>query len=175
MKLKKNKGILFWITGLSGSGKTTIANKIERNIIQKYGPTICLSGDDVREIFNYKKFSKKNRLYYALSYSRLCKKITDEKINIIFSTVSLFHEVRRWNKTNINNYLEIYIKSDINKIIKQKKKFFYKGNHKNIVGKNIIAEFPKSPHITIINNFKKPINSLAKALSKKIFKKITKI
>lgn len=175
MKLKKNKGILFWITGLSGSGKTTIANKIERNILHKYGPTICLSGDDVRKIFNYKKFSRKNRLSYALSYSQLCKKITNKNINVIFSTVSLFHKVRKFNRLNINNYLEIYIRSDINKVIKQKKKFFYKGNHKNIVGKNIKAEFPTSPHITIINNFKKPTSSLAKELLKKISKKITKI
>jgi len=55
-KLKKNKGILFWITGLSGCGKTTIAKKIENNISKKYGPTIILSGDDLKKIFNYNKF-----------------------------------------------------------------------------------------------------------------------
>ena len=54
-KLKKNKGILFWITGLSGSGKTTIAQKIESNISNKYGPTVTVSGNDLRRIFNFKK------------------------------------------------------------------------------------------------------------------------
>ena len=52
-KLKKNKGILFWITGLSGSGKTTIAQKIKSNISNKYGPTIIVSGNDLRRIFNF--------------------------------------------------------------------------------------------------------------------------
>jgi adenylylsulfate kinase len=169
-KLKKNKGILFWITGLSGSGKTAIAEKIKHNISNKYGTTLIMSGDDLRKIFNYNKFSRKYRLAYALSYGKFCKNITDNKINIIFSTISLFYKVRKWNKSNINNYIEIYIQSDINKIIKQKRKFFYKGNYKNIIGKNIKAEFPQSPHIIIKNDFNKSINVLAKKLIKKINK-----
>ena len=170
MRLKKNNGILFWITGLSGSGKTTIAKKIESHISKKYGSTLTLSGDNLRKIFNFKQFSRKERLSYAITYGRFCKYITDNKINVIFSTVSLFHKVRRWNRSNISNYIEIYIKSDINKIIKRKKKFFYKKNHINIVGKNIKAEFPQSPNITIINHFKKSIDSLANELIKKVNK-----
>ena len=170
MRLKKNKGILFWITGLSGSGKTAIAEKIKSNISNKYGPTVIVSGDELRAIFNFKKFSKKDRLSYALIYCKFCKCITDNKINIILSTVSLFHKVRKWNRTNISNYMEIYIQSDINKIIKQKNKFFYKKNYKNIIGKDIKPEFPKSPHIIIKNDFDKSINVLAKELIKKINK-----
>ena len=40
IKLKKNKGILFWVTGLSGSGKTRIAKKIVGEITKSYGKTI---------------------------------------------------------------------------------------------------------------------------------------
>ena len=93
-KLKKNRGILFLITGLSGSGKTTIAEKI-------------ISGDDLRTIFNFKKFSRKPRIQLALSYSKFCKYITNQNVNVILSTVSLFHKVRKWNRSNINNYIEI--------------------------------------------------------------------
>jgi len=169
-KVKKNKkkGILFWITGLSGSGKTSIAEKIKKKISSKYGPTVILSGDDLRKIFNLNKFSKKERLSYALSYSKFCKYITDKKINVILSTVSLFHKVRRWNKSNISNYIEIYIEADIKKLINKRKKFFYKGNFKNIVGKNLKAEFPKYPNIIIKNDFNKSINKLSKELIRKI-------
>ena len=124
--MKKNKGILFWITGLSGSGKTTIAEKIENNISKKYGPTITLSGDDLRKKLNFNKFSRKHRLNYALSYGKFCKYLTDSNINVIFSTVSLFHKVRKWNRDHINNYVEIYIESNIQELIKRKKNFFTK-------------------------------------------------
>jgi len=167
----KNKGIFFFITGLPGSGKTSIAEKIKRSISKKYGPTITLTGDDLRKIFNYNKFSRKPRLAYALSFSKFCKYITDKKINVIFSTVSLFHKVRKWNKLNIQNYIEIYIEVDINQLIKIRKKFFYKGNYKNVYGKDLRAEFPKNPNIIINNNFNKSI----KVLTEELFKKIKKI
>ena len=167
-KIKRNKGILFWITGLSGSGKTTIAEKIKNKISKKYGPTLTLSGDDLRKIFNYEKFSRDSRIKYALSYAKFCKYITNQKINVIFSTVSLFHKVRNWNRANFNNYVEIYIETDIKKVIKRKSKYFYKGNHKNVMGKNLKAEFPKNPDIIIKNNFKKSLNNLSKEVIKKI-------
>ena len=49
----KKKGILFWITGLSGSGKTSIAKKIKKKITYLYGPTLELSGDNLRKIFKF--------------------------------------------------------------------------------------------------------------------------
>ena len=50
-KLNSSKGILFWITGLSGSGKTSLAKKIKKDISKRYGPTIVISGDNLRKIF----------------------------------------------------------------------------------------------------------------------------
>ena len=164
----KKRGILFWITGFSGCGKTTLAKKILKFVVNKYGQTIIFSGDDIREIFKLEKFDKNSRLKYALSYSQLCELITKQGTNVIISTVSMYHKVRKWNKKNIKNYLEIYIESDIENLIKNKKKFFYKTKLKNIVGKNIKAELPKKPDIIIQNNFEKPINKLKIELIQKI-------
>ena len=168
-KNNKKKGKLFWITGLSGSGKTSIAEKIKNKIAKKYGITVTISGDELRQIFNYDKFSRNKRLQYAHNYSKLCKLITDQNVNVIISTVSLFHKVRSWNRSNIANYIEIYIKADLDTIIKKKKKFFYRGNYRNIIGKNIKAELPKKPDIIIENNFKKSVKELSKELEYKIF------
>tara|TARA_A100001015_G_C15013818_1_gene724503 strand:+ start:775 stop:1305 length:531 start_codon:yes stop_codon:yes gene_type:complete len=167
-KFDKNKGILFWITGLSGSGKTTLANKIEYFLSKKYGPFLNLSGDELRSIFNYNKFDKKSRYKYALTYSKFCKILVNRNINVIFSTVSLFHKIRKWNKKNIKNYAEVYIESDINKLIQKKRKKFYKMKLKNIVGKNIKAELPNKPNIKITNNFIKTTNQLKLELIDKI-------
>ena len=114
---KKNKCFLFWITGLSGSGKTSISKKITPFIEKRYGPTINFSGDDIRKTFGFDKFDKVSRIKYAMFYSKLCKILVDEGYTVIFSTVSLFSKVREWNKINIKGYVEIYIKTDINKFI----------------------------------------------------------
>ncbi len=169
---KRKKGILFWITGLSGSGKTSLAKKIFKFIKKKYGTTIVISGDDIRKVFEFKKFDKNSRLKYAKSYSKFCKLITEQNINIIFSTVSLYNKVRSWNKKNIHNYLEIYIEADIKKLIEKKKKRFYRTKLVNIVGKNIQAQFPKKPDIKISNTFTKSIDQLNIELIKKINLKI---
>ena len=60
--INKNKGILFWVTGLSGSGKTAIAKQIKKRIVNLYGPTIEISGDNFRKVFKLNKFDKKGRL-----------------------------------------------------------------------------------------------------------------
>lgn len=168
--MKKKTGYLFWITGLSGSGKTTLSKEILEHVNKEYGNTIVLSGDNLRHAFKFKKFDRASRLKYAMSYAKFCKEITDNKINLIFATVSLFKKVRNWNRKNIKNYVEIYIESDIKKLIKQGKKFFYKKKLSNIVGKNIKAEFPKNPDIVIKNGFDKPIYLLKKELINKIKK-----
>jgi len=173
MKFNKKYGILFWITGLSGSGKTTIAKKIEKKITKLFGPTILISGDNIRKIMDLNEFTKTKRLDYGKKFSKLSKLITNQKINVIFATVSMLHKVRFLNKKNIRNYVEIYIKTDVQKIIKRGKKRIYFKRRKNIVGFDIKPEFPKKPDIVINNNFNKDVDTLSNELVKKIKRLLT--
>ena len=116
-KIDSKKGILFWITGLPGSGKTVIAKKLKKKISTKYGTTIIISGDDMRAIFKFKKYSKFERLQNGYKFVNFCKFCTNQKINVIFAAVGLFHKLQSYNKKNIKNYVEIYIKSDLKKIL----------------------------------------------------------
>ena len=166
----KNKGILFWITGLSGAGKTSIAKRILKNIDSKYGRSVLLNGDDIRKIFELTDYSYDARKKIGLRYAKLFKKITDQKINVIFAGVVLIEEVRNWNRRNIDNYLEIYIKAELKKIISNKfKKLYFKTKY--LQGVEVKAEFPKNPDITIYNNFNKNLN----VISVKLFNEIQKI
>ena len=166
-KINRNKGILFWITGLSGSGKTTIAKKIFPIIKKKYGPTVILDGDKCRKALNLCGFTYKDRLSNSRKYNEITKILTDQKINVIFSLVCLMNKPRIWNRKYIDNYLEIFIDCELKKIIKKNKKKTYKKNS-NIVGIDIKPEFPKNPDILIKNDFKTNTNSLSKILLKKI-------
>lgn len=171
IKKNKKKGILFWITGLPGAGKTSIANKIINSIRKKFGNTILLNGDDIRKIFELKDYSLVGRKRIGMQYSKLFQKITDQNINVLFAGGVLIEKVRKNNKKNIDNYLEIYIKCSQKKIIsKNFKKLYLKT--KNLVGLRIKPEYPKNPHIIINNDFKKNIEMLSKDLIKKINKKI---
>ena len=78
---------------------------------------------------------------------------------------------RLWNKKNIKKYVEIFIKSDVKKIISINKKKVYK-KKKDIVGVSINPQFPKNPHIIIDNTFDKDLDILESELRLKI-KKIT--
>ena len=167
-KDKQKKGFLFWITGLSGSGKTSIAKKIKKEIEDHFGPTILISGDDVRNIFNLKGYSYKQRYETVMKYCKLSCFLTNQNINVIFAVVGLMDKVREFNKKNNKNYIEVFIKADLKKIIKRKNKKIYFKESKDIVGIDIKPEFPKNPNITINNNFKKSIKELSKELMKKI-------
>jgi len=162
--IKKNKGILFWITGISGSGKTQISKKIYSQIKKEYGSTVLFSGDDIRRIFNLKSYSYKDRFETVMKYCKLAKFITSQNVNVIFAVIGMMDQIRKWNRKNIVNYVEIYIKSDLKKIIKKNKKKIYHQNIKNIVGLDIKPEYPKKPDIILNNNFNKDIDICAKEL-----------
>jgi adenylylsulfate kinase-like enzyme len=166
MKLKdRNKGILFWITGLSGSGKTTLSRKIKKNITEVYGPTIMVSGDDIRKIFKLKGYDYIERVEILKKYGLFARYVTEQKINIIFAVLGMVEAQRKWNRTNIRNYIEIYIKSSIKDIIKSnKKKIYNKKNVGKLIGINIKPQYPKNPDITIVNSFKSSTDQMAKNL-----------
>ena len=161
---KKKLGIVFWITGLSGSGKSTIGNFIKKYIDKNYGKTVIIHGDDIRNIYHLRKYKKKERLNLGISNSNLCKLISSQGINVIFTTVGLFYELHKYNRSNIKNYIEIYVKSDIKTLVKNKKKKFYKYKTKFIWGLDIKPEFPKNPDIIINNDFKISLKFLSKKL-----------
>ena len=167
---KDSKGKLFWVTGFSGSGKTQISKKIHSKIKKNYGPTILLSGDDIRKIFNLKSYTYKERNKIVMRYCKLAKLITSQNINVIFAVVGLMHNIRVWNRKNIKNYIEIYIKSDLKKIIQKRKKNIYHQNINNIVGIDIKPELPRKPDIILYNDFKKNIEALSSELVIKIKK-----
>ena len=167
----KKKGILFWLTGLPGAGKTSIANKIIKSINKKFGYTILFNGDDIRKIFELKDYSFTGRKRIGMQYSKLFQKITDQKVNVLFAGGALIEEVRKRNKKNIVNYVEIYLKSNQKMIISKNFKKLYRKT-KNLVGLKIKPEYPKNPDIIINNDFKKNIKKLSEDLIIKINQKI---
>ena len=171
IKINKKKGTLFFLTGLSGSGKSKISANIKNSIINKFGPTIVLSGDDIRKSYGFKGYSRKERIILGKNNIKFIKIILNQKINVIYNAIAMSNELRKIKKKSITNYVEIYIKTNINKAAKKKARIY--SLKKNIVGFDIKPEFPKNPDITINNQFRKSIKKISNELFLKIEKKIS--
>ncbi len=160
------KGNIFWITGLSGAGKTSIGKLFYNKMKLEQPNTIFLDGDELRLILGIKEsFSMANRLAVSYVYSRLCKFLANQKLNVVIATISMFEEVRNWNKKNISNYKEVYIKVPIDILINRDQKGLYskaiKGEIKNVIGIDIKVDEPKSPDFVCVNDGSKSIQKLA--------------
>ena len=167
----KKFGKVFWITGLSGSGKSVLGENLLPMIEKKYGKTILIHGDNIRAIYKINSYEKSERLALAKSNSDLCKFLIKQGINVVFTTVALMHKVHKYNRKNIKSYIEIFIKSDIQKLIQRKNKYFYVKKNKNVWGLDLKPQFPIKPHIIIVNDFSEKTT----VISKKIFIKIKSI
>ena len=163
---------LIWITGISGVGKTTFANKIYTQLKKNNSKIIMLDGDNLRnallESDNPKNYSKNNRLKLAKIYSNLCKSLYDQNFTVIIATISLFREIHDYNRIKFKNYCEIYLKR--NKINSKKLKFKEPYNNKNIVGSDIKIEEPVNPHFIFKDMKLSNLNYNAKKIVKFICK-----
>ena len=149
--MKNNLPFLLWITGLTGSGKTTLGKKIFEKIKANYPNTIFINGDDIRNIFSLEAYDIKSRLRITYKYHKLIIFLLSQNFNVIFATVSMFNKIRLLNKKKIKNYFEVYIKSDIKFLQSLNKKDVYNDN-KLIWGIDIKPQFPRNSDYIINNN-----------------------
>lgn len=158
MKNEQNtkKGILIWITGLSGSGKTTMAKALY-DLLKDEMPSVLIDGDTVRKIMGHDLgHNVKDRLVNAYRIAKINKHLTDHNLIVICSTVSLFSEIHKWNRGNIENLIEIFIDAPMETLIRRDQKKIYsqaiKGKMKNVRGFDQGFDVPKQPDLIIKNN-----------------------
>jgi len=152
----KECGSLIWITGLSGSGKTTIGNALYLKLKQKYKNVVFLDGDSFREILgNDLGHNPKDRLENAYRIHRMCKFLVSQNIHVVCATMSLYKEIHELNRSEMRNYLEIFIECEIDELIKRDQKGLYSqainGEQTNVVGVNLSFDKPQNSELTIDN------------------------
>lgn len=148
---------VYWITGLSGAGKTTIGKLLYEKIKEKHINTVFLDGDILRKVFGADLgYTKEDRRKCAMRYSRLCAMLEEQGMNVICCTISMFDSVRDWNRKNICNYREIYLKVSMDTLRKRDQKGLYSRNGKDgsmdVVGVHMNLEEPKKPDLILQND-----------------------
>lgn len=150
-------GKVYWITGLSGAGKTTIGRLFYEKMKAIYSNIVFLDGDTMRKVFGDDLgYSQEDRRKCAMRYSRLCAMLQEQGMNVICCTISMFDSVREWNRENICNYKEIYVKVSMDTLKIRDQKGLYSGltkeKQKDVVGIHLEVEEPKNPDLILIND-----------------------
>ena len=108
------KPTVFWITGLPGAGKTTLAKSLVSFLKAKDVPVIWLDGDELRLVLDETStFKVSDRLRLAHTYRKLSKVCLDQGLTVVTSTVSLFHEIHAANRNSFDSYFEIFLDTDL--------------------------------------------------------------
>lgn len=131
MHSRLSKGRVIWITGLSGAGKSTLAHQVVALLRTAREPVVMFDGDELREVFkavdeNVQNFGREERLVLSMQYANLCRVIAAQGVTVVIATISLFHEVHKWNRTNLPGYFEVYLKVPFEELRRRDPKGIYR-------------------------------------------------
>ena len=155
-KLKQHQPLLLWFTGLSGSGKSTIANCVEQELHKNSIHTYTLDGDNIRKGLNSNlSFSPEDRTENIRRIAETAHLMMDAGLVVLAAFVSPYRNDRDHirNIVGDDNMVEIYINTSIEECERRDVKGLYKkarkGEIKNMTGISAPYESPLHPDIQI--------------------------
>ncbi len=159
---------VLWFTGLSGSGKSTIADKVYEHLKSRGYRVERLDGDTVRSIFPKTGYTKEDRNTHIRRIGFLASILEKNGIMVIASFVSPYKESREFVRSQCRNYIEVFVNASLQTCEKRDVKGLYKqainGEIHNFTGVSDPFETPEKPEL-IINTEKETIEDS--------FKKVT--
>lgn len=152
----EQKAITIWLTGLSGAGKSTIANELEKRLFAMGKFSMLLDGDNVRMGLNKNLgFKEEDRIENIRRIAEVSKLMNDAGLIVLTSFISPFKKDRRNAKDIIGeeNFVEVYISTPLEECEKRDVKGLYKearsGKIPNFTGVSSPYEAPENPSITV--------------------------
>ena len=163
-KLIKQQPLLIWLSGLSGSGKSTIANELEKKLYKNGCLSYLLDGDNIRVgLNNDLGFTNEGRKENIRRIAEVSRLMIDAGLIVITAFISPFDKERELAKSLVleNNYFLVHINCSVVKCEERDVKGLYKkarnGEIKNFTGIDSPYEIPKNPNL-IVNTEKESIN-----------------
>lgn len=174
-KLLNQKAVLLWFTGLSGSGKSTVASALEKRLHEMGKLTYLLDGDNVRHGLNSDLgFSEEDRIENIRRIGEVSKLIVDAGVITISTFISPFREDReKVRKLLGEDFIEVFIDCPLEVCEQRDPKGIYikarKGEIKNFTGIDSPYEKPKNPEITVsthLNSLEECVETIIRYLNK---------
>ena len=167
-----DQGTVYFFTGLSGAGKTTIGGLFYQRLKATKPNVVLLDGDEIRVAFGEDVgYTNDERLRWAGRIFRVCKLLSAQGIDVVVCSIAMYESVRRWNRENIPNYKEIYIKVSKNTLMQRNQKGLYTAG-KNVVGIDLPFDEPKSPDIVLHNDGERTPLELVEQLERALYPNI---
>jgi len=148
------KGFVLWLTGLPGSGKTTITNTLAPLLKEEGLRVEVMDGDEVRKSLSSDLgFSKEDREEHARRVTYVSKLLARNGVAVIVALIAPYRSFRQRVREEIENYVEIYVKASVEECIRRDPKGLYKkalaGEIKDMTGIDDPYEEPIDHELTI--------------------------
>lgn len=154
-RLLGTSGLVVWMTGLSGSGKTTIAQEVERRLVAQGVPAYVLDGDKLRSGLNRDLgFSADDRMENIRRTTEVAKLFKDAGVVTFVTLISPFEEARQRARAQIgSDFMEVYVKAGVDTCRQRDPKKLYekamRGEIKSFTGIDSPYEIPKNPDLLL--------------------------
>lgn len=157
-----NKGTVYFFTGLAGAGKTTIGGLFYQRLAEKKPDAVLIDGDASRLVLGHSaadgkvlredRYTTEARKTGAFVSFQTCKDCADQGHDVVICSIAMYSEVRAWNRANIENYREIYLKVTHETLYKRDQKKLYSSGAKNVVGVDLPWDEPGHSSIVVQND-----------------------
>jgi len=149
--------MVIWVIGLSGAGKTTLAEEIVRLTRMKRPDVVLLDGDVIRETFgNDLGHTLDDRRKNAERMMRMCRWLDSEGIHVVCAILSVFDEHRVWMRDHVASYHEVFIDAPLEQLKARDGKGLYarfeRGETQDVAGLDLEFPVPRMPDVMIRNN-----------------------
>lgn len=146
------KGTVYFFTGLAGAGKTTIGGMFYERLKVIKPDAVLKDGDRLRAASGHRDYSTESRKNGAWGLFRSCLELADEGKDVVVCSISMYEEVRAWNRAHIEKYKEIYVKVSMETLRKRDQKGLYTTGVKQVVGVDLPWDEPDSSDVVIEND-----------------------
>ena len=150
---KENKAFVLWFTGLSGSGKSVISDRVFEILAERGKKVEKIDGDVVRDFFPKTGFTKQARDEHIKRVGFMASRLEKHGVIVIASFISPYKETRQFVRDLCNNFIEVHVSASLSECEKRDVKGLYKkvraGEIKNFTGIDAPYEAPDSPEIFV--------------------------
>lgn len=153
MSGSKSPSPVLWFTGLSGSGKSTIATRVHEALVGRGIEVEYIDGDALREVFPSTGFTRAEREEHLRRTGYMASRLAAHGVTVVASFVSPYRESRDFVRKLCRDFVEIYVATPLDECERRDVKGLYararRGEIRNFTGIDDPYEVPERPELTL--------------------------